>query len=160
MIRPAAPADWPGIWAVMEPVIRAGDTYTYDPDMTEAAARSVWTDPALALFVLAEGDIVRAVAKMGPNQRGPGLHIANASYMVDATARGRGIGRRLVDHTIRWATEAGYDGVQFNAVAETNAGAVALYRDMGFVILGTVPGGFAHPVQGKVGLHIMFRALT
>ena len=28
-IRPFGEADWPGVWEIMEPVIRAGDTYPY-----------------------------------------------------------------------------------------------------------------------------------
>ena len=47
----------------------------------------------------------------------------------------------------------------FNAVVETNIGAVALWRSLGFEIVATLPEGFRHPVQGYVGLHIMFRTL-
>jgi ribosomal protein S18 acetylase RimI-like enzyme len=47
----------------------------------------------------------------------------------------------------------------FNAVAETNSPAVALYRSVGFEVLTTVPEGFDHPQRGYVGLHVMFRRL-
>ena len=47
----------------------------------------------------------------------------------------------------------------FNAVVETNTGAVALWRSLGFEIVATLPEGFHHPVHGYVGLHIMFRPL-
>jgi ribosomal protein S18 acetylase RimI-like enzyme len=49
--------------------------------------------------------------------------------------------------------------MQFNAVVETNAPAVALWRSLGFEIIGTAPEAFRHPVDGYVGLHIMYRRL-
>ena len=96
---------------------------------------------------------------MNPNQAGPGAHIASASYMVAAAHRGRGVGRALVEHTIGWARDAGYRGIQFNAVAASNRGAVALYEALGFAVVGTIPGGFRHPVEGDVDLLVMYRAL-
>jgi ribosomal protein S18 acetylase RimI-like enzyme len=49
--------------------------------------------------------------------------------------------------------------MQFNAVVETNTGAVALWRSLGFRVLATVPEAFLHPRAGYVGLHVMHRAL-
>ena len=49
--------------------------------------------------------------------------------------------------------------MQFNAVAESNGSAVELYRRLGFSVIGTVPGAFAHPTLGRVGLHVMYREL-
>ena len=49
--------------------------------------------------------------------------------------------------------------MQFNAVVETNTRAVALWRSLGFEVLGTLPEGFHHPAEGYVGLHIMHRRL-
>jgi hypothetical protein len=46
--------------------------------------------------------------------------------------------------------------MQFNAVVSTNTSAIALYRDLGFVTIGTVPGAFDHATLGLVGLDIMF----
>jgi ribosomal protein S18 acetylase RimI-like enzyme len=40
-------------------------------------------------------------------------------------------------------------------VAGTNVEAIALYRSLGFSILGTVPEAFDHPEHGLVGLHVM-----
>jgi hypothetical protein len=37
--------------------------------------------------------------------------------------------------------------------------AVSLWRSLGFEILATVPEAFRHPVDGYVGLHIMYRRL-
>jgi ribosomal protein S18 acetylase RimI-like enzyme len=67
--------------------------------------------------------------------------------MVAADQRGRGVGTALC----RVALE--------NAVAASNRTAVALYERLGFEIVGTVPGAFEHPELGRVGLHVMYRAL-
>jgi ribosomal protein S18 acetylase RimI-like enzyme len=61
---------------------------------------------------------------------------------------------------VQWARSAGYRGVQFNAVVETNVAAVSLWRSFGFEVIGTVPGAFRHPEHGYVGLHVMFLDLT
>ena len=61
----------------------------------------------------------------------------------------------LVEDAVSWARAAGFRAVQFNAVAETNAAALALYRSLGFSIVGTVPEAFDHPAHGLVGLHVM-----
>jgi len=69
------------------------------------------------------------------------------------------VGRALGEHVLAWARAEGYRTMQFNAVVETNTGAVALWRSLGFEILGTLPEGFHHPRLGFVGLHIMHRRL-
>jgi GNAT superfamily N-acetyltransferase len=97
---------------------------------------------------------------MGPNRAGRGAHIATGSFMVSPAASGRGVGRRLGEHLVEWARREGFRGVQFNAVVETNEPAVRLWRSLGFVVVGTVPGAFRHPELGYVGLHVMFLDLT
>ncbi len=59
---------------------------------------------------------------------------------------------------MEWHREQGYRGIQFNAVVETNTAAVALWESLGFVVVGTVPEAFDHPVHGYVGLHVMHLA--
>lgn len=78
--------------------------------------------------------------------------------MVDPDRGGRGYGRALAEHVLAAAAADGYRGMVFNAVVETNP-AVKLWTSLGFTILGTVPDAFAHPRHGRVGLHIMYRAL-
>ena len=90
---------------------------------------------------------------------GPGSHVATASFMVGPEARGRGVGTALCRYALDWASAHGYAGMQFNAVAESNSAAVEIYRRLGFNIVGTVPGAFAHPTLGRVALHVMYRAL-
>ena len=159
-IRPVTDADWPGLWPIIEAVTRAGETYTYPIDMTEAAARAMWTPapPGGTLVAVENGQIVGA-AKIVPNQQGNGVHVANGSFMVGSEARGRGVARRLGEAALDFARAAGFRSMQFNAVVETNTHAVTLWRSLGFEIVGTVPEAFDHPRHGLVGLHVMYRRL-
>jgi GNAT superfamily N-acetyltransferase len=95
-------------------------------------------------------------AKMGPNRPGRGSHIATASFMVDQAAQGRGVGRALGEYVVAWARREGYQGIQFNAVVETNAVAMRLWQSLGFQLLATVPGAFEHRTFGRVGLNILY----
>ncbi len=106
-----------------------------------------------------EDDRIVGTAKYGPNFPGRGSHVANASFIVDPSSGRRGVGRALAQRVLEDARDAGYRGMQFNAVVETNTAAVALWESLGFRILATVPGAFDHPTHGPVGLHIMHRPL-
>jgi GNAT superfamily N-acetyltransferase len=109
--------------------------------------------------VAVDGAAVLGTANVYANRAGPGAHVASASFMVASGARGRGVGRALAEDSLAWARAAGFRAMQFNAVAETNAAAVALYGSLGFSIVGTVPEAFDHPEHGLVGLHVMHLAL-
>jgi GNAT superfamily N-acetyltransferase len=102
---------------------------------------------------------VLGTANMYPNRSGPGSHIASASFMVDPAGAGQGIGHALGEDALAWARASGFHAMQFNAVVETNTRAVALWRSLGFEIIGTVPEAFRHPTDGYVGLHVMYRRL-
>lgn len=157
-IRPAGESDWPQMWAIIHDVVRQQETFTYDPDMGEGEARRIWVEQPPGVTVVAvAGERVLGTAKMGPNRAGPGAHVATASFMVAVGARGSGVGTKLCSYALEWATDRGFAGMQFNAVAESNRTAVELYRRLGFSVIGTVPGAFEHPVLGRVGLHVMYR---
>jgi GNAT superfamily N-acetyltransferase len=156
-IRDFDETDWPQVWPIIREIVQAEETYTYDPAMTIEQAHDTWIEQPPGLTVVAiEDDRVVGTAKMGPNRPGPGAHVSTASFMVAADARGRGVGGALCRHALDWARTRGYEGMQFNAVVDTNHAAVEIYRKLGFSIIGTVPGAFAHPILGRVGLHIMY----
>ncbi len=156
-IREFADADWPQVWPIVRDIVRAQETFPYDPAMTQDQAREIWIEPPPGLTVVAIQDgRVLGTAKMGPNKPGPGAHISTASFMVAADARGKGVGGALCRYAMGWAKEHGYAGMQFNAVVESNRAAVELYERLGFAMIGTVPGAYEHRVLGRVGLHIMY----
>ena len=82
---------------------------------------------------------------------------ARSSFMANPQRAGHGVGRALGEDMIEWARERGFRAIQFNAVVETNERAVALWRSLGFEVVGTVPQAFDHPRHGYVGLLIMHR---
>ena len=155
-IRPATEDDWPAIWPFWREIVEAGETYAYPLGATSEQARGWWLEPAPGETVVLEEDgVVLGSAKMGPNRPGRGAHVGTASFMVAPQARGRGVGRRLAEHVVQWHRDQGYRAIQFNAVVETNTGAVALWRSLGFRIVGTVPEAFDSRSLGLVGLHVM-----
>jgi GNAT superfamily N-acetyltransferase len=161
LIREATDGDWPAIHPFFRAVVDAGQTYAYPEGLSLEEARPLWMEqPPGRTVVAVDGHTVLGSAKMGPNRPGRGSHVATASFLVDPAAQGRGVGRALGEHVVGWACDAGYRGIQFNAVVETNTPAVTLWRSLGFVVVGTVPGAFSHPEHGYVGLHVMYLDLT
>jgi GNAT superfamily N-acetyltransferase len=160
-IREAHTDDWTAIWPFFHQIVAAGETYGYDRDMSEAEAERMWMvgPPGRTSVAVGEDGAVLGSANMYANRGGPGSHVASASFMVDPAASGRGVGRALGEDMLAWARRAGFRAVQFNAVVECNAPAVALWRSLGFTVIGTVPKAFHHPREGYVGLHVMHRFL-
>ncbi|QOT18943.1 MULTISPECIES: GNAT family N-acetyltransferase [Paenarthrobacter] len=160
-IRPATPDDWPGIWSVMEPVIREGETFTWDRDTDEEAAKAKWMKaaPGQTFVAVREDGTVLGTGEFHPNQAGGGSHVANAGYMVGAKHSGQGVARALCSYSLKEAKAAGFRSMQFNAVVESNVRAVWLWQSMGFRILATVPDAFEHPEIGYVGLHVMYQEI-
>ena len=163
IIRDATPDDWPAIWPFLHGIVAAGDTFSWAPDTSEEDARAMWLKqpPGRTVVALDDDGTVLGTAETHPNQPagGPAAHVANAGFMVDPAHSGKGVGRALAEHVLEQARADGYRAMAFNAVVETNTGAVALWRSLGFEIVATLPGGFHHPVHGYVGLHIMHRPL-
>ncbi|MGA5600617.1 GNAT family N-acetyltransferase [Streptomyces griseoincarnatus] len=158
LIREARPDDWARIWPFWHRIVAAGETYTWDPGTSEEDARALWMSPAKRVYVVEDDGTVVASAYLTPNYGGPAARIANAGFMVDPDRAGRGTGRLLAEHVLAEARDAGYRGMVFNAVVETNP-AVRLWSSLGFTVLGTVPDAFDHPRHGRVGLHVMYRSL-
>ncbi|MBW3626863.1 MAG: GNAT family N-acetyltransferase [Actinobacteria bacterium] len=159
-IRAAVHGDWPALWPIWHAVVAGGETYVWPPETSYDQARRLWMLPPPAeVFVLEVGGDIRATAVLKPNQPGLGDHVANASFMVHAEARGRGVGRRLAEHVLEQARASGYRAMQFNAVVATNTAAIELWRSLGFATIGTVPDGFRHAGLGLVDLLVMHRTL-
>ncbi len=161
ILRDYAESDWAGIWPFLARILGDGETYCMPMDTTEDRARAWWTGkPGGRVFVAEENGQILGTGELHPNQAGGGSHVANAGFMVAPEASGRGVGRAIATRVIQAATDDGYRAMQFNAVVETNVGAVHLWESLGFRTLTTVPGAFRHPTRGDVGLNVMFRELA
>jgi ribosomal protein S18 acetylase RimI-like enzyme len=158
-IVPATPADAPAIWHVLEPVIRAGETYALPRDMGESDALEFWMGEGREAFVAEEDGAILGTYYLRPNQMGGGDHVCNTGYMVASEASGRGVATAMCRDSWERAHERGYRGMQFNFVVSTNTRAIALWQSLGFREIGRVPGGFAHPTLGYVDALILYREL-
>jgi len=159
-IRPIDDGDWERVFEIFRAVVAEGETYAYPEDLPSEAARALWIEgpPGQTVVALRDG-VILGTAKFGPNRPARGSHVATASFMVAAEARGTGLGRAMCEYAIARAREKGYAALQFNAVVSTNLHAIELYRKLGFVTIGTVPEAFEHATLGRVGLDIMYLQL-
>ena len=159
LIRPATPADAAAIWAIIEPMIRAGETYTLDRDMAEGEAIAYWLGTDKETFVAEDEGTILGTYYLRANQAGGGAHVANAGYVTGAAATGRGVARAMGLHSIDHAKARGFRAMQFNFVVSSNVRAVGLWRSLGFEVVGRLPGAFEHPAEGFVDALVMFRTL-
>jgi L-amino acid N-acyltransferase YncA len=158
-IRPAQMDDASSIWRIIGPTIRAGETYALDRDMTEADALAHWLGDDRETFVAEEDGEIVGTYYIRANHEGGGKHICNCGYMTSATATGRGVARAMCQHSLDYALQCGYRGMQFNFVVSTNKRAVALWESLGFEIVGRLVQAFHHPRLGYVDALVMFRPL-
>jgi ribosomal protein S18 acetylase RimI-like enzyme len=158
-IRPATHSDSDAIWAILEPMIRAGDTYTLPSAMTREEALAFWHGTGHEVFVAEENAQILGTYFVRTNQRGGGSHVANCGYVTALNATGRGVARAMCEHSLDHAHSRGFRAMQFNFVVSTNERAVRLWQRLGFAIVGTLPGAFQHPEKGFVDAFVMYRTL-
>ena len=159
LIRPASHDDAPAIWAILQPVILAGETYTLDRDMGEDMALGYWLGRDKDTFVAEEAGVITGTYFMRPNQAGGGRHVCNCGYVTAPAAAGRGVARQMCLHSLDHARARKYRAMQFNFVVSTNERAVRLWQSLGFEIVGRLPLAFHHPSHGYVDAFVMFKAL-
>jgi L-amino acid N-acyltransferase YncA len=159
LIRPAHQEDADAIWSIIGPTIRAGETFALDPEMSKTDAIAYWLGSDKETFVAEEDGVILGTYYIRPNQGGGGKHVCNCGYNTAPNATGRGIARRMCEHSLNHAHSRGYKAMQFNFVVSTNERAVHLWQSLGFEIVGQLPLAFKHPIQGYVDALIMFQPL-
>jgi len=165
----ATEADREAIWNIFHGVVAPGDTYAFDPRISRSDALAYWFRPDTHTYVAklnsfkqsssGQGERVVGTYILRPNQSGGGSHVANAAFMVAPDARGQGIGRAMAEHCLSEGRRIGFRAMQFNFVVSTNDPAVRLWQELGFKIVGTLPGAFHHPEKGYVDVYVMFCSL-
>jgi len=147
------------VWRILEPTIRAGETYALPRDMARAAALDYWTGSDRACFVATADTRIVGTYYLRANQLGGGAHVCNCGYTTAPESRGLGVGRAMFEHSLEHARARGFAAMQFNFVVSTNVAAVTLWQSLGFTIVGVLPAAFDHPIQGRVDAFVMLRAL-
>jgi len=160
-IRPFEAADWPGLWSLLLPVFRAGETFPHDPAISEAEARVAWVERSQEVMVAVDASgALMGTYYLRPNSLSLGAHVANAGYVVAAHARRQGIGSRLCQHSLQAARRLGFRAMQFNLVVSTNTAGIRCWQRNGFQVVGTLPGAFRHRELGYVDALVMVQGLV
>ena len=158
-VRPAVAGDFDAMRRISEAVLAGGDAYVLDPGSPIEDTRAYWLGPGVVSFVAVDGEQIVGMYRLVANWPGRGSHVANASFMVSPQAQGRGIGRAMGLHCLAEARKAGFLAMQFNFVVSTNTAAVALWRQLGFAVVGTLPQAFKHKTLGLVDACVMYRRI-
>jgi L-amino acid N-acyltransferase YncA len=158
-IRPATLDDVPPILALGRELVADGATYFFSPDTSDRVLRDYWMAPGEWTFVACLSGQVAGCYVLRRNFPGRASHVANASYLVGARFSGKGVGHAMGEHSLAEARGRGFQAMQFNLVVSTNAPAVALWKKLGFQVVGTLPKAFDHPRLGLVDAYVMHRFL-
>jgi len=182
-IRSATTKDHDAIWKIFHEIISAGDTYSLDPRMSREEALAYWFRADTQTYVAElhrqsvgeavgfprtatpsptggmKDQVIVGTYILRPNQSGGGSHVANAAFMVASDAQGCGVGRAMAEHCLNEARRIGFRAMQFNYVISTNTPAIRLWQELGFEVVGTLPGAFRHPEKEYVDVYVMFRSL-
>jgi GNAT superfamily N-acetyltransferase len=158
-IRRATDADRDAIWNIFHEVVATGDTYALDPNISRKDALACWFARDTHTYVAEADGKINGTYILRANHSGGGSHVANAAFMVSASARGQGIGRAMGEHCLSEARRFGFSAMQFNFVVSTNACAIRVWHDLGFEIVGTLPGAFRHPENGFIDVYVMYHSL-
>jgi L-amino acid N-acyltransferase YncA len=158
-IRSATNKDRDTIWNIFHAIVTAGDTCAFDPKMSRDEALAYWFRADTHTYVAERDGRVVGTYILKANQPGPGSHVANAAFMVASDAQGSGVGRRMAEHCLEEARHLGFRAMHFNFVVSTNTPAIHLWEQLGFKVVGTLPGAFRHPQKGYVDVYVMFHSL-
>ncbi len=158
-IRAALDEDAPAIWSILEPVFRAGDTYSIDPDISRDAALAYWRGASHGAFVAESEGRVLGTYYLKRNQGGGGAHVCNCGYASHPDARGKGVARAMMQHSFEAARAAGFRAMQYNFVVASNTRALDIWHRAGFETVGQLPGAFLHPSQGYVDAFVLYKTL-
>jgi ribosomal protein S18 acetylase RimI-like enzyme len=158
-VRAARPDDADAIWTILEPMIRAGDTYTLPREMSREAALAFWFASGHEVFVAEEDGGLVGTYFLRANQAGGGSHVANCGYVTAARAAGKGVARAMCGHSLEHAKSRGFRAMQFNFVVSSNERAVRLWKSFGFEIIGRLPEAFRHPSGNYADAYVMYRLL-
>jgi L-amino acid N-acyltransferase YncA len=158
-IRSATDSDRDAIWEIFHEVVATGDTYVFEPSTSREEALAYWFRDDTRTYVAEQDGKIVGSYVLRPNRPGLGAHVSNASFIVAKQARSLGVGRAMGEHCLSEARRLGYRAMQFNFVVSTNESAVHLWKELGFEIVGTLPGAFRHSQKGYVDVYVMFRSL-
>jgi L-amino acid N-acyltransferase YncA len=144
-IRLATSRDEDAAWDILEPIIRAGETYCLPQDWSRAQGLGYRFADQRAVFVAQRDRVVIGSYYMQANQLGFGDHVANCGYIVSHAHSGIGTATAMCLDSMARTRARGFTDIQFNFVISSNTCAVQLWLSLGFEIVGRLPGAFRPP---------------
>jgi ribosomal protein S18 acetylase RimI-like enzyme len=145
-------------YAIFQEVIESGCSFPHQSSSMEDFERCFFA-PGSSLYICRLGEEVVGGFYLKSNFPGRAAHIANAAYMVKKSARGKGLGKLLVEASLALAKEMGYKAMQYNLVLSENKAAIALYESLGFTIIATIPEAICKPDGQYQSGYSMYRGL-
>jgi L-amino acid N-acyltransferase YncA len=132
VIRPAAGADVPALTAIYNEGI-AGRQATFETRPREPGEVAGWLEEGLPLVVAedAEGAVIGFAKLSAYSDRCVYSGVGEHGVYVAAAARGRGVGRALLEALCEAAERAGYYKLTAR-IFTTNAASLAVHRAAGF----------------------------
>ncbi len=155
------PDDTAALYAIFQEVVGI-EGYFPNESGSFQEFQSLFFAPGSQVFVCksnTQGQVVGGFY-LKPNFTGRGAHIANAAYMIKSSHRGKGLGTRLVEASLKIASEQGYRAMQYNMVLSNNTRAVELYKKLGFSIAGTIPEAICNADGSYQDGYILHKNLT
>jgi GNAT superfamily N-acetyltransferase len=134
----AVPGDHDELFAAYAQIVDSGAGFPHEPPLSREAFDEYWIAHSSAVWIARVDGRVVGAYYVKPNFVGKASHISNAGYFVLEAHRGKGLGRRLVEHSFHEARRLGFDAMQFNLVFASNP-ARQMYRQLGFQEVGRVP---------------------
>ena len=142
-IRTYEKRDVPAMIRIWNEVVEEGVAYPQEEPLTLESGAAFFAEQTFCGVAEEQkcGEIY-GMYILHPNNVGRCGHICNASYAVASGSRGLHVGEKLVLDSLAQGKRHGFRILQFNAVVATNVHARHLYERLGFLQLGTIPGGF------------------
>lgn len=141
-VRAYEPADLRSLIRIWNEVVEEGIAFPQEEPLDAASGAEFFGAQSYTAAAVSPAGEVLGLYILHPNNIGRCGHIANASYAVAESFRGRNVGEALVRDSLAQGRRLGFRVLQFNAVVATNQRARQLYESLGFVQLGVIPGGF------------------
>jgi GNAT superfamily N-acetyltransferase len=137
-IRDASADDYDELFVAFSRIVGAGEGFPQAHPVTRSDFDEYWIAHASCVSVARFGGYLIGGYYIKPNFVGRAAHVANAGYFVSAPYRSTGVGRSLVEHSLRVARRLGFDAMMFNLVFESNL-ARTMYVKLGFEEVGRIP---------------------